>query len=138
MTAPEQLGSPVRQRVDLVKHYLDGDEWFPAVLVWLPSDPVAVKLLFQAGARWEFARDLLVDALAADKRVGDGDVRFYPDGNGPTSEDMLVELVGVNGRAVYTVTRAVLAGFVTDTERQAGADPIAAVDAWLAAVIPSC
>lgn len=52
----------------------------PAVLVYDPADPLAVKLAFLHNGRetvsYMFARDLLAEGL--DQRCGDGDVTLEP------------------------------------------------------------
>lgn len=51
--------------------------WESAELVYSLAEPIAVTLVFRGGARWTFARSLLVDGLEAGS--GEGVIRIWPD-----------------------------------------------------------
>ena len=62
---------------------------------------------------WLVARDLLHAGLS--RPSGDGDIRLWP---ARTPGDVLfLELRAPSGHALFELSRAVLAGFVADTER---------------------
>ncbi|MCO7218701.1 SsgA family sporulation/cell division regulator [Klenkia sp. PcliD-1-E] len=111
----------------------------PAVLEYDPGDPFAVRIRFGArpsrpavderrarhpaatgrragedgGVEWMVARDLLRAGLS--HPAGEGDVRLWP---ARTAADVLfLELRAPSGHALFELSRAVLAGFVADTER---------------------
>lgn len=110
-----------------------------AVLGYDPADPYAVRIRFggrpvrravdgrrarhpaaaglgpadEDGVEWMVARDLLHAGLS--HPAGDGDVRLWP---ARTALDVLfLELRAPSGHALFELSRAVLAGFVADTER---------------------
>ncbi|SFD54308.1 SsgA family sporulation/cell division regulator [Klenkia taihuensis] len=65
------------------------------------------------GVEWMVARDLLHAGLS--HPAGDGDVRLWP---ARTAGDVLfLELRAPSGHALFELSRAVLAGFVADSER---------------------
>jgi hypothetical protein len=117
-----------------------------AVLAYDPADPYAVRIRFggrasrpgvderrarhpaaaglgttagsgaaggeDEGVEWMVARDLLHAGLS--HPAGDGDVRLWP---ARTAGDVLfLELRAPSGHALFELSRAVLAGFVADTE----------------------
>jgi len=110
-----------------------------AVLSYDPADPYAVRIRFGGrparpavderrarhpaaagrdageddGVEWMVARDLLHAGLS--HPAGDGDVRLWP---ARTAGDVaFLELRAPSGHALFELSRAVLAGFVADTER---------------------
>ena len=84
------------------------------------GDPFAVRIRFggrtrpeDEGVEWLVARELLHVGLT--RPSGEGDVRVWP---ARTAGDVLfLELRAPSGHALFELSRAVLAGFVADTER---------------------
>jgi hypothetical protein len=63
----------------MIKVVWEGDRggYMPSTLSWSPSDPLAVRLVFEAAngeIEWFFARDLIRDALTSGT-AGTGDVQ---------------------------------------------------------------
>ena len=96
-----------------------------AALRYDSGDPFAVRIRFGgraeaadgddagSGVEWLVARDLLHAGLS--RPSGDGDIRLWP---ARTPGDVLfLELRAPSGHALFELSRAVLAGFVADTER---------------------
>jgi hypothetical protein len=106
--------SEVRTAVTLRLVVPRADVLLDASLRYDRDDPYAVHLSFPTSPgrdpiEWIFARSLVSDGLTVP--AGDGDVRIWPspdDLAGP----VYVELCSPSGRALFAVSRPVLADFV--------------------------
>jgi hypothetical protein len=87
------------------------------------SDPWAVRVAFQTGARnedgsgdgvveWMFARQLLTDGVA--KTVGEGDVRVWPSAAGGARVVNLA-MASPSGSALFEIDRDALVEFLQQT-----------------------
>lgn len=96
----------------------------PAVLCYDASDPFAVRIAFgdigddsgavdtDEGIAWLVSRELLQAGL--DRPSGEGDVRVWP---AHAANDVLfLHLRAPSGEALFELSRAVVAGFLRQTE----------------------
>jgi hypothetical protein len=96
----------------------------PAVLCYDASDPFAVRIAFgeigddrrvvdtDEGIAWLVSRELLQSGL--DRPAGDGDVRVWP--AHAASDVLFLHLRAPSGEALFELSRAVVAGFLRQTE----------------------
>jgi len=123
------MGALVRRGTAFTQLGVGRSRRVPVELLWSPRDPLAVRLGFpDEHLVWILSRESLFDALAGSGRVGEGDVRFFPD---PGTRGLVLELRGVDCTAAFQVERGVLAAFLAVTVAQESLDPCVALDAWL-------
>jgi hypothetical protein len=106
--------SEVRTAVTLRLVVPRADVLLDASLRYDRDDPYAVHLSFPTSPgrdpiEWIFARSLVSDGLTVP--AGDGDVRIWPSPDELTGP-VYVELCSPSGRALFAVSRPVLADFV--------------------------
>jgi hypothetical protein len=96
----------------------------PALLCYDATDPFAVRIAFgdigddsgavdtDEGISWLVSRELLQAGL--DRPSGDGDVRIWPTAS--ASDVLFLHLRAPSGEALFELSRAVVAGFLRQTE----------------------
>ena len=96
----------------------------PALLCYDARDPFAVRIGFgdigddtgavdtEEGVAWLVGRELLQDGL--DHPSGEGDVRVWPSSS--ASDVLFLHLRAPSGEALFELSRAVVAGFLRQTE----------------------
>ena len=96
----------------------------PALLCYDTTDPFAVRIAFgdvgdddgvvdtDDGIAWLVSRELLQAGL--DRPSGDGDVRVWPSAS--ASDVLFLHLRAPSGEALFELSRAVVAGFLRQTE----------------------
>ena len=96
----------------------------PALLCYDATDPFAVRIAFgdvgddtgavdtDEGIAWLVSRELLQVGL--DRPSGDGDVRIWP--AHAASDVLFLHLRAPSGEALFELSRAVVAGFLRQTE----------------------
>jgi hypothetical protein len=96
----------------------------PAVLCYDATDPFAVRIAFgdigdengvvdtDEGIAWLVSRELLQVGL--DRPSGEGDVRVWPAHS--ASDVLFLHLRAPSGEALFELSRAVVAGFLRQTE----------------------
>lgn len=96
----------------------------PALLCYDATDPFAVRIAFgdigddsgavdtDEGIAWLVSRELLQVGL--DRPSGDGDVRVWP--AHAASDVLFLHLRAPSGEALFELSRAVVAGFLRQTE----------------------
>ncbi len=96
----------------------------PALLCYDATDPFAVRIAFgdigddsgtvdtDEGIAWLVSRELLQAGL--DRPSGEGDVRVWPTAS--ASDVLFLHLRAPSGEALFELSRAVVAGFLRQTE----------------------
>ena len=107
-------------------HLIGPQSWtaVPAALVYDCADPFAVRIAFgdigddsgavdaDEGIAWLVSRELLQAGL--DRPSGDGDVRVWPTAS--AGDVLFLHLRAPSGEALFEMSRAVVAGFLRQTE----------------------